>query len=119
MDDLQLQDDKVGPLGLYPCHPYLAISQYFSLSDKGELRKENFCSEAFPNHNVQLTQCHSHKREQYWIYFKNGTIYNPSYKKCLSSEGVSDGKGLLIDDCKGGAFQTWSWTFVNKTVVVY
>lgn len=119
LDDLQLQDDKVGPLGLYPCHHYLAVSQYFSLSAKGELRKENFCAEAFANKNVQLTQCHSRRREQYWIYFKNETIYSPSFKKCLSSEGVADGKGVTIDDCKGGPFQRWAWTFVNKTVVVY
>lgn len=39
LDDLQLPEDKVGPLGLYQCHQFFAVSQYFSLSNKGELRK--------------------------------------------------------------------------------
>lgn len=39
LDDLQLPEDKVGPLGLYQCHQFFAVSQYFSLSRNGELRK--------------------------------------------------------------------------------
>lgn len=118
LDDLQLGDDKVGPLGLYQCHPYLATSQYFSLSSKGELRKEAFCAEAFANSNVQLTECHSHNREQFWVHFKNGTVYNQSFKKCLSSEGVRDGKGLIIDHCKKNGYQIWKFTNYNKTAIV-
>lgn len=116
MDDLQLAEDKVGPLGLYQCHPYLAMSQYFSLSARGELRKENFCAEAFQS-SVQLTECHSHKREQFWVYFKNGTILNPSTKKCLSSRGVQMSKGLVVDDCKPDPFQKWTFTHFNKTAL--
>lgn len=118
LDDLQLSDDKVGPLGLYQCHPYLAMSQFFSLSAKGELRKEAFCAEASKNTNVQLTECHSHKREQYWIYYKNGTIYNPSLNKCLSSKGVQSGGGLIVDECKKNTFQKWNFTYMNKTAVM-
>ncbi|VEN35240.1 unnamed protein product [Callosobruchus maculatus] len=47
LDDLQLPDDKAGPLGLYQCHPRLEISQFFSVSSRGELRKENVCAEVF------------------------------------------------------------------------
>nr|CAI5825812.1 unnamed protein product [Callosobruchus analis] len=47
LDDLQLPDDKAGPLGLYQCHPRLEISQFFSISSRGELRKENVCAEVF------------------------------------------------------------------------
>lgn len=117
LDDLQLQEDKIGPLGLYQCHPYLAMSQYFTLSSKGELRKEQFCAEAFDNFEVQLTGCHSHNREQFWVLFKNGTIYNPSLKKCLTSEGVEASKGLRIDACKNSIHQKWKFTHVNSTVV--
>lgn len=116
LDDLQLAEDKVGPLGLYQCHPYLAMSQYFSLSSKGELRKENFCAEAF-NTIVQLTECHSHKREQFWVYFKNGTIYNPSLKKCLSGRGVHMSQGLVVDVCNADDYQKWSFTNLNETAL--
>lgn len=118
LDDLQLADDKVGPLGLYQCHPYVAVSQYFSMSAKGELRKEAFCAEAFSNGNIQLTECHSKRREQYWKYFKNGTIYNPSHGKCLSSENVPDGGGLVIDSCKKTVHQKWMFTHYNHSALV-
>lgn len=116
LDDLQLSDNKVGPLGLYPCHHFMAISQMFTLSSKGELRKEAFCSEATSNLNVQLTECHSHKREQYWVYFPaNMTLYSPSFKKCLSSEGIKDSEGLIIDYCKKSNHQKWKFTNLNHT----
>jgi polypeptide N-acetylgalactosaminyltransferase len=117
-DDLQLGEDKIGPLGLYQCHPYLAMSQYFSLSFKGELRKENFCAETFGSREVQLTECHGHKREQFWKLFKNGTIYNPTSGKCLSSMGVENGKGVVMETCTDSIFQRWRFTNVNKTAVV-
>lgn len=118
LDDLQLGEDKVGPLGLYQCHPYLAMSQYFSLSGKGELRKENFCAEVFNERDVQLTECHGHKREQYWVLYRNGTIYNPSTNKCLSSDGVENGKGLKVHDCRNTVYQRWKFDHVNMTAVV-
>lgn len=116
LDDLQLADNKVGPLGLYPCHPFVAISQTFTLSSKGELRKEAFCAEATSNLNVQLTECHSHKREQYWVYFfGNRTLYNPSFKKCLSSDGVQESGGLLVDYCQKTEHQRWKFNKLNRT----
>ncbi|XP_060534269.1 polypeptide N-acetylgalactosaminyltransferase 1 isoform X1 [Cylas formicarius] len=117
LDDLQLPDDKVGPLGLYQCHQFLAVSQYFSLSRRGELRKENFCAEVFNKRDVQLTECHGHKREQYWILYKNGTVYNPATRKCLSSDGVEMGKGVKVERCRGGVFQRWVFTHVNATAL--
>ncbi|XP_018334357.1 polypeptide N-acetylgalactosaminyltransferase 1 isoform X2 [Agrilus planipennis] len=118
LDDLQLGDDKVGPLGLYPCHPYLAISQFFTLSSKGELRSENFCAEVFDNSQIKLTECHGHKREQFWMYFTNGTVYNPFSGKCLSSQFVEDSKGLKVDQCKKNAHQKWKFTHENLTALV-
>lgn len=118
LDDLQLGEDKIGPLGLYQCHPYLAMSQYFSVSSKGELRKENFCAEVFNERDVQLTECHGHKREQYWVLYRNGTIFNPSTNKCLSSDGVENGKGLKVHSCKSTVYQRWKFDHVNITAVV-
>ncbi|KAJ8932385.1 hypothetical protein NQ314_014696 [Rhamnusium bicolor] len=118
LDDLQLAEDKVGPLGLYQCHPYLAMSQYFSISRKGELRKENFCAEVFNERDVQLTECHGHKREQYWVLHRNGTIFSPSTNKCLSSEGVDSGKGLRVHNCRNNVYQRWKFDHVNMTAVV-
>ncbi|KAL1501593.1 hypothetical protein ABEB36_006890 [Hypothenemus hampei] len=118
LDDLQLPEEKVGPLGLYQCHQFFAVSQYFSLSKNGELRKEDICAEVFNEREVQLTECHGHKREQYWVLYKNGTIYNPATKKCLSSDGVDNGKGVIVEQCKGGVFQKWTFTNLNKTAIV-
>lgn len=117
LDDLQLGDDKVGPLGLYQCHPYLAMSQYFSISHKGELRKENFCAEVFNDRDVQLTECHGHKREQYWVLYRNGTIYSPSTNRCLSSEGIDNGKGVRVSKCRNTVYQKWKFDHVNITAV--
>lgn len=117
LDDLQLGEDKVGPLGLYQCHPYLAMSQYFSLSQKGELRKENFCAEVFNEKDVQLTECHGHRREQFWILYKNGTIFNPATNRCLSSEGVDNGKGLKVSKCHNTVYQKWKFDKVNTTAI--
>lgn len=118
LDDLQLPDDKVGPLGLYQCHSFLAMSQYFSLSSQGELRKENFCAEVSVNFNIQLTECHRKNREQYWRIYKNGTIYNPSSNKCMSSENVKGNEALIVDNCKKNSpHQMWTFTYYNDTVV--
>lgn len=92
------------------------MSQYFSLSAKGELRKENFCAEVHNKKTVQLTECHGHKRNQYWTYFPNGTIYHPSSKKCLTTFEVEPGKGLLVEKCKRSKYQKWKLTFLNETV---
>ncbi|CAG9857597.1 unnamed protein product [Phyllotreta striolata] len=118
LDDLQLADDNVGPLGLYQCHPFLAMSQYFAMSAKGELRKENFCAEVFNEKDVQLTECHGHRREQYWVLYRNGTVYNPSAGKCLSSDGVDMGKGVKVEDCKDSVYQRWKFDSVNETAIV-
>lgn len=117
LDDLQLGEDKIGPLGLYPCHPYLAMSQYFSLSAKGELRKEDFCAETFGNREVQLTECHGHKREQFWVY-ENQRLFNPSVGLCLSSKGVESGKGVVMKECNKSVYQKWTFTHVNQTAIV-
>ncbi|CAG9834198.1 unnamed protein product [Diabrotica balteata] len=119
LDDLQLPEDKVGPLGLYQCHSFLALSQFFSMSNKGELRKENVCAEVFNERYVQLTLCHGHKREQYWQLFKNGTIYSPTVNKCLSSEGVDNGRSVKVEDCKESVFQKWTFDKINTTAVIY
>ena len=38
---------KIGyVLGEYPCHPYLGDSQYYTLSEEGELRNEYMCAKA-------------------------------------------------------------------------
>lgn len=118
LDDLQLAEGKVGPLGLYVCHPTLAMSQYFSLSLKGELRKENFCAEVHNERSVQLTECHGHKRDQYWEFFANGTIYHPSTKKCLSTFEVEPGKGVIVEKCKRSKYQNWKFTNLNQTVLI-
>ncbi|KAJ8956321.1 hypothetical protein NQ318_015059 [Aromia moschata] len=118
LDDLQLAEDKVGPLGLYQCHPYLAMSQYFSVSAGGELRKENFCAEVFGAGDVQLTECHGRRREQYWVLYRNGTVYSPAAGRCLSGEGVENGKGLKVRDCKNSVHQRWKFDHVNATAVL-
>ncbi|CAH1118570.1 unnamed protein product [Phaedon cochleariae] len=118
LDDLQLAEDKVGPLGLYQCHPYVAMSQYFSVSHRGELRNENFCAEVFQERDVQLTECHGHKREQYWVLYKNGTLYNPSTKKCLSGDGVDNGRGVKVEHCRNSVYQRWRFDEVNDTAVI-
>nr|CAI5825810.1 unnamed protein product [Callosobruchus analis] len=118
LDDLQLPDDKAGPLGLYQCHPRLEISQFFSISSRGELRKENVCAEVFNDRDVQLTECHGHRREQYWVLYKNGTIYHPSSEKCLSNENVSMGHGLKVDRCRETVYQRWKFDHLNSTAVL-
>ncbi|KAL3270804.1 hypothetical protein HHI36_021326 [Cryptolaemus montrouzieri] len=118
LDDLQLGEGKMGPLGLYVCHPNLAMSQYFSISSKGELRKENFCAEVHNERTVQLTECHGHKKNQYWRYFTNGTIYHPSTNKCLTTFEVEPGKGLLVEKCKKSRYQLWEFTYVNHTAIL-
>jgi hypothetical protein len=40
-----LQREGGAPLGVYPCHARLQATQYFSLSDSGQLRDEDNCAE--------------------------------------------------------------------------
>ncbi|KAF2894288.1 hypothetical protein ILUMI_11880 [Ignelater luminosus] len=117
LDDLSLHEGTTGPLGLYPCHAFSATTQYFSMTYKGKLRSENFCAEISNTLEVQLTRCLKDELKQSWIFFKNGTIYNSLFAKCLSSEGVEVPKAVRIDNCKDSDHQKWKFTYINSTVI--
>lgn len=111
-DNLQLQTDAVGPLGMYPCHAYTYPSQLFSLSMNDELRQEEHCAEVTRTNTLRLVKCHEHKGNQEFVY-ENGLIRNPKTNMCLSSEDIRGNKAVFLASCdKESKFLKWD--FVRK-----
>lgn len=110
VDNLQIAEDAVGPLGVYGCHSQITPTQFFSLSVDGELRQENHCAEATNKNTVQLSKCHGHGGNQEWLW-RNKKIVNKQNGLCLSSEGVQSNQPLILQNCaKNSSHLLWSFS---------
>ena len=76
-----LQNDEKDSyeLGAYPCHGFVAASQFFSLSKRYEVRREDSCAEvssfggeATSVVRVQMVACHGNGGAQEWVHTKQG-----------------------------------------------
>ena len=114
-DTLQNDEKDSYPLGMYPCHDYAAASQFFSLSRKNELRREDSCAEVDSLSgddgpvSVQMAPCHGQNGDQEWIHNNKGRLIHKASGKCLDSSG--GGETLYASPCK--AIESQIWYFDN------
>ncbi|CAH0599963.1 unnamed protein product [Chrysodeixis includens] len=118
LDTLQREADA-SPLGVYPCHPELQATQYFSFSLAGELRDEFNCASVQPSRiqadtrstdivrPVVMTACHGNGREQKWRRLPTGQLQHAATRLCLDAQrDVADVRATV---CKPDvATQYWS-----------
>ena len=109
-DTLQNDEKDSYELGVYPCHNYVAASQFFSFSKKYELRREDNCAEVSvfgaSEEKVRMVPCHSLGEDQEWIHTKQGRIIHKATNKCLDV-GDSLGQELVAGPCKVKDSQIW------------
>ncbi|CAB3246643.1 unnamed protein product [Arctia plantaginis] len=114
LDTLQKEGDNV-LLGVYPCHADLQASQYFSLSNKGEIRDETNCASVQRSRNdiedprseiirpVVMSACHGKGRDQKWVRLPTGQLQHVVTKLCITApHAVGDVQATV---CKPGVFQ--------------
>ncbi len=112
-DTLQNDEKDSYNLGIYPCHNFVAASQFFSFSKKYELRREDNCAEVsqfggLPGgvERVQMVACHGNGAGQEWIHTKQGRFINKETNKCLDAR-AGNTEELVAAPCKAVKSQIW------------
>ncbi|XP_073991415.1 polypeptide N-acetylgalactosaminyltransferase 1-like [Rhodnius prolixus] len=110
LDNLQHNEDEKYNLGLYPCHPTIYASQFFSFSLAGELRREFSCAEVnLKTREVVMNKCNS-SAWQNWKRRKNGQIVYSRTGECLDAAGVQVKGTLRVTLCDNNRpSQIWLW----------
>lgn len=124
LDNLQHEDDKPYNLGLYSCHSKLYPSQFFSLSNSGELRREEVCAKILdddslkPYIQVRMSHCNTEKGEKEWILTKNGKIIHVETGLCLDGTNLHSNDNLRAARCANVPDQHWMFDFYpNKNQI--
>ncbi|XP_071454511.1 polypeptide N-acetylgalactosaminyltransferase 1 isoform X2 [Hetaerina americana] len=112
LDNLQRNERNEYNLGVYHCHDQLYSSQFFSLSNAGELRREDVCADvasqwsAVPR-KVNMMKCHGMGGNQAWEILKNGHLLHKSTGHCLDTLGVQSGDDVYVTQCRNIPSQIW------------
>lgn len=118
LDNLQHEEDKPYNLGLYNCHTKLYPSQFFSLSNSGELRKEETCAILEDNQKsytqIQMTECNNEIDGKDWILTNDGRIIHVESGLCLDGTGLHSDENVRATNCANVPGQFWKFEFYNK-----
>ncbi|KAL6440080.1 hypothetical protein ACFW04_003008 [Cataglyphis niger] len=122
LDNLQHEEDKPYNLGLYSCHTKLYPSQFFSLSNSGELRKEDTCGIILddnqqPHAQVQMTECNNENGEKDWILTNDGRIIHVESGLCLDGTGLHSDENVRATSCANIPGQFWKFDFYNNKML--
>lgn len=113
LDNLQSSEEEKHLLGVYSCHNELYMSQFFSLSNAGELRREFVCAEvSTAKMEVEMYKCHG-GHNQKWTYTSNNALMHIDSRLCLDTEGTWSGKYVKVSPCNNSKTQKWSWEFLT------
>lgn len=118
LDNLQHEEDKPYNLGLYNCHTKLYPSQFFSLSNSGELRKEETCATLEDNQKsytqIQMTECNNEIDGKDWILTDDDRIIHVESGLCLDGTGLHSDENVRATNCANVPGQFWKFDFYNK-----
>lgn len=115
LDNLQNNMDNPYTLGVYSCHSKLYPSQYFSLSDLGELRQEVQCAEVGTQTDkkkryiITMFECHGGANQK-WIITQSGGLKHQESNLCLtviSEEPIS----VVAAKCDSSNAQIWTFDY--------
>ncbi|XP_074658769.1 polypeptide N-acetylgalactosaminyltransferase 5-like isoform X2 [Tubulanus polymorphus] len=100
------------PLKLWPCHRQggnqVHGNQFWLLSKKGEIRRDDGCYDYTGSGDVTIFSCHGQHGNQDWRYREDNRLYHTSSGMCL--EMSSDHKKLLMKSCDtSNRLQVWLW----------
>lgn len=112
-DTMQNDEKDSYELGVYPCHDFVAASQFFSFSKKYEVRREDNCAEVSQfggaassgAEKVQMVACNGNGGGQEWIHTKQGRMIHKETNKCLDARSGTE--ELVVAPCKAVKSQIW------------
>ncbi|KAK7603376.1 hypothetical protein V9T40_003375 [Parthenolecanium corni] len=123
MDTLTKSEYQPHDVGVYNCHDQLYMSQFFSWSKKGEIRREELCAEVKLRHiiipgliggakgNVTLTRC-SDSPNQVWTH-ENELIRHKETGYCIHAYGLRPEELLTVANCQeSDLYFKWTWEFI-------
>ncbi|XP_066599773.1 polypeptide N-acetylgalactosaminyltransferase 1-like [Prorops nasuta] len=118
LDNLQHDEDQPYNLGLYGCHNKLYPSQLFSLSNIGELRREETCARVISTKtdkyaHIQMSDCHAEQEGKEWI-LKNDKLINVETGLCLDATGLKSEQDLYVSMCSDAPDQIWLFDFYTN-----
>ncbi|XP_058800355.1 polypeptide N-acetylgalactosaminyltransferase 1 [Phymastichus coffea] len=122
LDNLQRDEEKPYNLGLYECHSQLFPSQYFSLSKKGELRREDTCATVIEDENkkdtfkVCMKECEEIEDDKEWILTEDGKILHLRTGLCLDTTGIKSKDDVIATACSDSQDQFWQFDFYGDKI---
>ncbi|XP_063985602.1 polypeptide N-acetylgalactosaminyltransferase 1 [Diachasmimorpha longicaudata] len=122
LDNLQRDEDKPYDLGAYGCHSKLFPSQLFSLSNAGELRRDEICAVVnledviSRRAKVKMVECHDRGDEKEWILTDKGSLVHASTGLCLDGTGVRPDSDVFVAPCSNVLGQFWQFDFYGDDI---
>ncbi|CAB3371966.1 Hypothetical predicted protein [Cloeon dipterum] len=116
-DNLNHDSDSNYNLGIYGCHNTLETNQLYSLSKKGELRREFNCVQAPATKSLSvekatLVPCHDLLGNQEWEWNKRGQLKHKASGKCIDIENVHSEEDVKVAPCSDSKFQIFQFEHV-------
>ncbi|XP_046671680.1 polypeptide N-acetylgalactosaminyltransferase 1-like isoform X1 [Homalodisca vitripennis] len=112
-DTLQHGEDSEYNVGVYACHKTIFSSQLFSLSNDGQIRREETCATIISSNEIKMEKCSPHSKKQIWRLTKNGHLRNDAMELCLDAEALGVGDTLKASKCNNSPTQIWSWDYYS------
>ncbi|XP_011301434.1 polypeptide N-acetylgalactosaminyltransferase 1 [Fopius arisanus] len=122
LDNLQRDEDKPYDLGVYGCHSRLYPSQLFSLSNAGELRRDEICAVVnledvmSRRAKVKMIDCRERGDEKEWILTDSGNLVHASTGLCLDGTGLTPKTDVYVAPCSNVLGQFWQFEFYSDSV---
>lgn len=115
-DTLQHGEDSDYNLGVYLCHDNIFSSQLFSLSENGEIRREEVCATVSANYEIRMERCYL-ADSQLWRITKYGQLRNDAAELCLDAHGLEMGHTLKATKCSLTPTQVWTWDHYSSSAL--
>lgn len=113
LDHLQQENEEAYPVGLYGCHDVLTDSQFWGLSVKHQLRREDMCAEASSDSSatevVYMKQCDDAKTNQKWNLTPKEQLKHTVSGRCLDRLNGTMMDKVHIGKCNALPSQTWAF----------
>ncbi|XP_052801454.1 probable N-acetylgalactosaminyltransferase 9 isoform X2 [Mya arenaria] len=109
LDTMGKDEKTVFDIGVFSCQGGASASEVFSLSKKGELRREDSCCSSGGGNGdkITLTRCFDDSKQRFTHSRETGVIKHEASGRCLDIADEQSGGFIYLRDCNGGGSQKW------------
>ncbi|XP_052807229.1 probable N-acetylgalactosaminyltransferase 9 isoform X1 [Mya arenaria] len=109
LDTMGKDEKTVFDIGVFSCQGGASASEVFSLSKKGELRREDSCCSSGGGNGdkIALTRCFDDSKQRFTHSRETGVIKHEASGRCLDIADEQSGGFIHLRDCNGGGSQKW------------